>query len=105
MRKKLTQKEQRIGQEKVALESVLRDLALGANHGYDLDEEPGLFGAFGPKELGGFLGAVARRFELGQRASDDDRWEIKHALDFCEFEHFDTIETFAAHLHDRGVRE
>ena len=105
MRKKQTRKDQRIERGKAAIEYVLRDLALGASHGYEVDDEAGLMGAFDPEGFGGFLAASARRFRVGTHADENATWEFKHAMDFENFENFETFSTMAAYLYSVGVRE
>lgn len=102
--KRLTKK-QREDRDIVAIETVLRDLALGANGGYVVDEECSIAYGMDTGAFGGFLKAIGNRFEIGREVlhSDSD-WRLLTALDYNHFGRMESFEDFASHLYECGVR-
>jgi hypothetical protein len=98
-------KAQRHGRETAELETVLHDIAIGANGGYPLEEpESGQqIAGMGLEHVGRFLNAVSVRFELGKHAPQGNGMQSM-ALEFHNWDKLDSIETLAEHLHRAGVR-
>lgn len=104
--KRLTKK-QREERDIAAIETVLRDLALGANGGYAVDDNEGSI-AYGmdTANFGWFLTAVGNRFEVGREAvAEGSDWRKLTALDYSHFGRMESFEDFASHLYECGVRE